>query len=654
MVGLILAMALVLPFVVAGYWVYLCSLIGAYGLVALGLNFLTGYGGQISLGHAGFVAIGAYMSVILVDKLGAPFVVGLLAAVLAAGLVGLVVGFPAVRLKGLYLAVATLAFGLSVERVIYHFKEITGGPYGLPVSPPSLVGFRVDTDTKLYYLIVALVVLGVLFLGNILKRRPGRMIVAMRDSELAATAMGADLSRLKVIAFALSAAYSGLGGVLYAALLTFVSVEHFTPWLSISFVAMIVVGGIGSIAGSFLGAAFVILVPELLRGVAEFQQIVYGLSMILIFVLWPGGLIGAVHRAMWAFGRLSEGTPGPRSARLGRGMGDGLADKGQGSAESRTPPSLRRGTKLRARGTQQGAEPRLTEAGSEVSGAEVRTEASGGAPRPREGRHPPAALSGEAQLSVEDVSIRFGGLQALNGVTLVVPRGGVVGLIGPNGSGKTTMLNLISRYHEPTRGRIVFEGRDLGSWRPFEMVGLGIARTFQNVQLFRSLTVLDNLLLGRCCRTRTGFLSAGLSLSWARREERESRRSVEELAALLGLAPELARIAGALPYGAQKLVELGRALAAEPRLLLLDEPFAGINPGEKEALVEMITRVHSATDISLLLVDHDMSVVMDLCQYIYVLDFGKLIAEGTPGVVQSNALVIEAYLGTAKHELADH
>lgn len=262
-------------------------------------------------------------------------------------------------------------------------------------------------------------------------------------------------------------------------------------------------------------------------------------------------------------------------------------------------------------------------------------------------------MSGEPELSVENLSISFGGLQALSGVSLVVPRGTVVGLIGPNGSGKTTMLNLISRYHDPTQGRIVFEGRDLQPRRPFEVIGLGIARTFQNVQLFRSLTVLDNLLLGRCCQTQTGFLSAGLSLPWARREERETRRSVEELAALLGLAPQLARIAGELPYGAQKLVELGRALAAEPRLLLLDEPVAGMNPREKEALVEVVGRVRSVTGISLLVVEHDMSVVMDLCRYLYVLDFGKLIAEGTPDAIEDNALVIEAYLGTATREPAD-
>lgn len=262
-------------------------------------------------------------------------------------------------------------------------------------------------------------------------------------------------------------------------------------------------------------------------------------------------------------------------------------------------------------------------------------------------------MSGESRLSVENVSISFGGLQALGGVSLVVPHGAVVGLIGPNGSGKTTMLNLISRYYEPTQGRILFEGRDLGSRRPFEVIGVGIARTFQSVQLFRSLSVLDNLLLGRCCRTRTGFLSAGLSSPWARREERNARCSVEELATLLGLAPQLARIAGDLPYGAQKLVELGRALAAEPRLLLLDEPVAGMNLREKEALVEVVSRVRSVTGISMLLVEHDMSVVMDLCRYLYVLDFGKLIAEGTPGDVQDNALVIEAYLGTATREPAD-
>jgi branched-chain amino acid transport system ATP-binding protein len=262
-------------------------------------------------------------------------------------------------------------------------------------------------------------------------------------------------------------------------------------------------------------------------------------------------------------------------------------------------------------------------------------------------------MSGESGLSVENVSIRFGGLQALSGVSLVVPHGAVVGLIGPNGSGKTTMLNLISRHYDPIQGRILFEGRDLGPRRSFEVIGLGIARTFQSVQLFRSLTVLDNLLLGRCCRTRTGFLSAGLSSPWARREERAARRSVEELAVLLGLAPQLARIAGDLPYGAQKLVELGRALAAEPRLLLLDEPVAGMNLGEKEALVEVVSRVRSVAAISMLLVEHDMSVVMDLCRYLYVLDFGKLIAEGTPGAVQDNALVIDAYLGTAKREPAD-
>jgi branched-chain amino acid transport system ATP-binding protein len=209
------------------------------------------------------------------------------------------------------------------------------------------------------------------------------------------------------------------------------------------------------------------------------------------------------------------------------------------------------------------------------------------------------------------------------------------------------MLNLISRHYDPARGRIVFEGGDLGSRRPSEMAGLGIARTFQSVQLFRSLTVLDNLLLGRCCRTRTGFLAAGLASPRARREEREARRAVEELAALLGLVPWLAHIAGDLPHGVQKLVELGRALAAEPRLLLLDEPVAGMNPGEKDALVNALGRVRSATSISLLLVEHDMSIVMDLCRYLYVLDLGRLIAEGTPDAIQGNALVIEAYLGTA-------
>jgi branched-chain amino acid transport system permease protein len=280
------------PLLAGDYWLYLLTLTGAYGVVALGLNLLTGLSGQISLGHAGFFAIGAYVATVATEKYGVSYLAAATMAVAAGWLVGLIVGFPAVRLRGLYLAIATLAFGIGVERTIYHFKDITGGPYGLPVTAPSIFGYSFNSSTKVYYLVLVIVVLGVLYLSNVVNSRPGRMLVAMRDSPLAASSMGINVPRLKVLAFAVSAAFAALGGVLYAPIINFIGVEHFTLWLSITFISMIVVGGLGSITGSFLGAAFVVLVPELLRGFGAYHQIIYGLAMIVVFMFWPRGLVG--------------------------------------------------------------------------------------------------------------------------------------------------------------------------------------------------------------------------------------------------------------------------------------------------------------------------------------------------------------------------
>ncbi|MEJ6022683.1 branched-chain amino acid ABC transporter permease [Ramlibacter sp. PS4R-6] len=306
----VLAIAVALPFVAGDYWLYLLALAGAYGVVSVGLNLLTGLSGQISLGHAGFFAIGAYVSTIAQLKYNVAFPLALVIAVASGWLIGLGVGFPAVRLRGLYLAIATMAFGISVERGLYHFKGITGGPYGLTVNPPKILDFAFNTPGRMYYLVLAIVVVTVLFVANVVKRRPGRMLVAMRDSELAASSLGVNVPRLKVMAFAVSAALASLGGALYAPIINFISVEHFTLWLSITFVSMIVVGGLGSIAGSFLGAAFVVVLPELLRGFGGHHQLVYGLAMILVFVFWPTGLIGLLQKSFdWVASRIPRRRP---------------------------------------------------------------------------------------------------------------------------------------------------------------------------------------------------------------------------------------------------------------------------------------------------------------------------------------------------------
>lgn len=248
-------------------------------------------------------------------------------------------------------------------------------------------------------------------------------------------------------------------------------------------------------------------------------------------------------------------------------------------------------------------------------------------------------------LSVDNVSMHFGGLKAVDGVSIAVAPNQVVGLIGPNGSGKSTLINVISRIYEPTGGTVTLESTPLNGIPVHEVAGRGITRTFQNVRLFATMTVRDNLLMGTTSTLRAGFLASGLALPLARREEKAAQGQVAEVAALLGLEPSLDRIAGDLPYGLQKLTELGRALISNPKLILLDEPVAGMNPAEKQALAAALKRVRQARSVAFLLVEHDMTFVMSLTEYLYVLNFGKLIAQGRPDEVRADPGVIEAYLG---------
>jgi branched-chain amino acid transport system ATP-binding protein len=253
----------------------------------------------------------------------------------------------------------------------------------------------------------------------------------------------------------------------------------------------------------------------------------------------------------------------------------------------------------------------------------------------------------EPLLRVEDISVHFGAVQALSDVSLDIHRGEIVAIIGPNGAGKTTLLNVISGFYHPQRGRIIFDGKDRTDLKPFEVAELGVARTFQNVALFKGMTVLDNIMTGRLLKMRGHFLLDAIYWGPARRQELAHRAAVERVIDFLEIQAIRKTPAGRLPYGLQKRVELARALAAEPQLLLLDEPMAGMNVEEKEDMCRFVLDVHDEFGTTIALIEHDMSVVMDISDRVAVLDYGRKIAEGAPDAVRADPAVIDAYLGVA-------
>lgn len=282
---------LALPFLVGGYPIYIASLVGIYALVAIGLNLLVGFSGQISLGHAGFFALGAYGSALLASRLGLPFWLAIPAAAAMTAIVGALIAIPALRLKNLYLAIATLGFGVVVQKMIFEWRGITGGGAGLEVVPATLGGLSLVVDGRMYYVILVALALGVWTSMHLIRHRTGRALVILRDSEIAAAALGINVARHKVIAFAFSAFYTAVAGGLLANLVRYLNPESFNVNLSIMFLAMVVIGGLGSIPGAILGALFYVLVPELFRDLKDAPGLVFGLSLMLTMVLLPGGLV---------------------------------------------------------------------------------------------------------------------------------------------------------------------------------------------------------------------------------------------------------------------------------------------------------------------------------------------------------------------------
>ena len=608
----------------------------SYATLALGLNIVVGFAGLLDLGYAAFFAIGAYYYGVftsfqvmplwspiweplaflgLVAKMnqGGPdlvhftlsFWLALPTAALVSAFFGILFGAPTLRLRGDYLAIVTLGFGEIVPIVARNVDSVTNGAAGLNgIAAPRLLGYNFGISATPYYY-VGLVLVALLIFVSIRLRdsRIGRAWMAIREDETAAGAMGINLVRFKLMAFAIGAAFAGMTGVYFVAKLQTATPEMFNFNVSSMLLVMVVLGGMGSVWGVVVGALLLQLMqtwflPQLsewihavgdlvgsttLQGVdmVQWTQLIFGIILIAMMLFRREGLIPATRKTPAL-------TYAAQHAEVKRG----------GFANLENIPDWERGT-------------------------------------------------GNA-LEIRGVVVKFGGLTALNAVDLTVPSGGVVAVIGPNGSGKSTLFNVITGLVPADAGSIRFHGVELLGLQPYQVLEQGVARTFQNIRLFPNLTVLENVLIGQHARLKSGPFASVLHTPGNRAEEKRALQWVADIIAMFGnrLTPRVAQTVQGLSYANRRRVEIARALASKPRILLLDEPTAGMNPAETLELAEQIKSLH-AIGLTILIIEHKLDVVTKLADTVVVLDHGDKIAEGLPDEIRRNDQVLTAYLGRA-------
>ena len=576
------ALAWLLPYQVDSYTIHVVDVTLLLALLAVGLGLAMGVAGQINLAQVAFYGVSAYATAILTTKAGLGFwTAGLIALVVAAGF-GLLVGTTALRIQSHYLGIVTLGLALAFTNWVTN-AQIGGGAEGITAIPaPTFPGVDLTSEYLYYYLelIVFAIALG---FGLFVVHTPlGRRMRAMRDDSLAAGAVGVEVPMLRMTAFLLSAVFGGAAGVLYAGLIRYVAPDSFNIATMFLLLAMVIIGGRQSLIGCVVGAIALAVVRELLVDYPTYAQVTYGSIVVLIVVFFPAGLAG---------------LPGQLQRLLHR-LGWRL--------QTATAPALRP------------FEPYEHEV--------VRSD--------------PAPVL----LDIRTLSMNFRGLKALRDVSLTVAEGEIRGIVGPNGSGKTTLFNVVSGIYRPTAGEVFIGGHRSTGARPHAVAQAGVARTFQNLRLFRALTVRDNILVAL---DRTRIWASWRYALWqigVWRYDQRLRADADAVLERFGLTDFAGNLPGALPYGTQRRVEMARAMARRPRLLLLDEPAAGLNGEEVRQLGEIVRSIR-ASGVTVVVIEHNMSLVMSLCDRITVLSSGAVIAEGLPADVALAPQVIEAYLG---------
>jgi ABC-type branched-subunit amino acid transport system ATPase component/ABC-type branched-subunit amino acid transport system permease subunit len=563
------------------FYLALLTEVLVFGLFALAYDILLGHTGVLSLGHSAFVGVAAYATgLLLVNLRTLPVELAVLAGALGGLATALAVGPLALRKRGVYFAMLTLALSQVFYYIVLMWKP-TGGTDGLGNLPrlflsDALGGFRLSKrPVALYYAIAAAVFLAMLVIRRILRSPFGRVIRATKANERRAQACGFDTRRIKLVAFALSGLFSGLAGGLLTVTLEFVPIENIHWSMSGTVLIMTLFGGTGTLLGPFVGSAVFVWMRDFLSKKLEYWEVFVGASFVLIVLFLPEGIVGTLRRVLRA-----GGGPGPLQ----------------------TSPVARGATRV---------------------------------PAPE----PASAAGGDGEgplLESRGLTMRFGGLAAVDGVDFQVRRGELRAVIGPNGAGKTTFFNMLTGVLPPTGGRVRFKGRDITGLPPHAVSRLGLARSYQVTNIFAELSVFENLRIAAQSRVTTFSL-------WRHADAlTEVTARAERMLALLGLGAKRDLPAGALSHGEQRYLEIGIALATEPEFLLLDEPTAGMSPEETRQTAEFIRAL--AGTVTIVLVEHDMEVVMGVSDRITVLNYGKVLAEGSPAQIRENPDVRRVYL----------
>ena len=581
LIALAIVLALVIPLIPRNpFFQDLIIMIFFWATLATAWNLLGGFAGQISLGHAAFFGIGAYTSTILYLSLGLSPWIGMFAGAGLAMLVALIVGYPTFRLTSHFFALATLAFGEVLRLLASYFRELTGGGVGLLIPhEPAFRNFIFENKTAYAYIILAML-LAILCITYIFKKsRFGYSLSALREDPGAAESLGINTHRAKMYALLISVFFTSIAGTFYAQYVAFIEPDIvFASHISVQLALLSIIGGIGTVFGPLVGSLFLTPLDIFLRGwlggvFSGLNFVVYGVILILAVMYFPLGIAGWTKKFLSRF---------------------------------RKPPELP---------VVKPADIPMIKAATAITRKET----------------------GGPLMTVDSISKRFGGLEAVKDLSFTVHEGEILGLIGPNGAGKTTVFNLISGFIPPDKGKIVFNGRDVTSLKaPHCFCRECIGRTFQLVKPFQSMTVLENVMVGAFACTRN---------------PEEARKEAFAILNRIHLSHHAFTIAASLTIADRKRLELGRALGTKPKLLLLDEVMAGLTPKETEDIISIIKSI-SNEGITIIMIEHVMKAVMSLSDRIVVINNGIKLVEGLPNTVVKDQRVIDAYLGGAYHAAA--